>query len=123
MSSSLTSTRRAPTAKPNSKALWIYDFRTNMHFTLRKNHAEAFRPRRLRSRATLPRNRSKRQETERFKRFPVDDLLKRDKLNLDIFWLKDDSLDDVDSLPPPDEIAAEIVENLQAALGAVHVSR
>jgi type I restriction enzyme M protein len=35
---------------------------------------------------------------------------------LDIFWLKDDSLDDVDSLPPPDEIAAEIVENLQAAL-------
>lgn len=46
------------------------------------------------------------------------DLLKRDKLNLDIFWLKDESLDDVDSLPPPDVIAAEIVENLQAALDA-----
>ena len=46
------------------------------------------------------------------------ELLKRDKLNLDIFWLKDESLDDVDSLPPPDEIAAEIVENLQAALEA-----
>jgi type I restriction enzyme M protein len=39
-------------------------------------------------------------------------------LNLDIFWLKDESLDDVDSLPPPDEIVAEIVENLQAALEA-----
>ena len=62
--------------------------------------------------------RGKRKETERFKRFAVDDLLKRDKLNLDIFWLKDESLDDVDSLPPPDEIAAEIVENLQAALEA-----
>lgn len=46
------------------------------------------------------------------------ELLKRDKLNLDIFWLKDDSLDDVDSLPPPDVIAAEIVEHLQAALEA-----
>ena len=46
------------------------------------------------------------------------DLLKRDKLDLDIFWLKDESLDDVDSLPPPDEIAADIVENLQAALEA-----
>ena len=60
----------------------------------------------------------KRKESERFKRFDVDGLLKRDKLNLDIFWLKDESLDDVDSLPPPDEIAAQIVENLQAALDA-----
>ena len=48
----------------------------------------------------------------------MDDLLKRDKLNLDLLWLKDDSLDDVDSLPPPDEIAAQMVENLQAALDA-----
>ncbi len=63
-------------------------------------------------------NHTERQETERFKRFEVADLLKRDKLNLDIFWLKDESLDDVDSLPPPEEIAAEIVENLQAALEA-----
>ena len=63
-------------------------------------------------------DRGKRKETDRFKRFDVADLLKRDKLNLDIFWLKDDSLDDVDSLPAPDVIAAEIVENLQAALEA-----
>jgi len=40
----------------------------------------------------------------------------RDKINLDIFWLKDDTLDDPDLLPPPDEIAAETVENLEAAL-------
>ena len=49
-------------------------------------------------------------------RFGYDELLQRDKLNLDIFWLKDESLDDADSLPPPDVIAAEIVENLEAAL-------
>ena len=57
-----------------------------------------------------------RKETERFHRFSYEDLVQRDKLNLDIFWLKDDSLQDVDSLPAPDIIAAEIVENLAAAL-------
>jgi type I restriction enzyme M protein len=55
-------------------------------------------------------------ETERFRRFAYADLIARDKVNLDIFWLKDDTLDDPDLLPPPDEIAAEIVENLEAAL-------
>jgi hypothetical protein len=39
-----------------------------------------------------------------------------DKLNLDIFWLKDESLEDSANLPDPDIIAAEIVEDLQAAL-------
>ena len=51
-----------------------------------------------------------------FKRFTYDELIARDKLNLDLFWLKDDSLEDIDSLPEPDVIAAEIVENLEAAL-------
>ena len=51
-----------------------------------------------------------------FRRFDYDTLTKRDKINLDILWLKDDSLDDPDLLPPPDEIAAEIVESLEAAL-------
>jgi len=53
---------------------------------------------------------------ERFKRFDVADLLKRDKVNLDIFWLKDESLEDSANLPSPDAIAAEIVEDLEAAL-------
>lgn len=57
-----------------------------------------------------------RRETERFRRFAYDELVKRDKLNLDIFWLKDDSLEDVDDLPEPDVLSAEIVENLEAAL-------
>ncbi len=101
--------------KPTSKALWIYDFRTNRHFTLRKNTLKAADLDDF-SASYAAGDRTKRKETECFKRFAVDDLLKRDKLNLDILWLKDDSLDDIDSLPPPDEIAAEIVENLQAAL-------
>lgn len=103
--------------KPNTKALWIYDFRTNKDFTLKKNPLRAADLGEF-EKCYRSGDRGKRRETERFKRFPVEDLLKRDKLNLDIFWLKDNSLDDMDSLPPPDEIAAEIVENLQAALEA-----
>jgi type I restriction enzyme M protein len=103
--------------KPNTKALWIYDFRTNMHFTLKKNPLKASDLDDFKA-CYKAGDRGKRKETERFRKFDVADLLKRDKLNLDIFWLKDDSLDDIDSLPPPDEIALEIVENLQAALEA-----
>ena len=60
--------------------------------------------------------RRERAETDYFRRFAHAELVARDKVNLDIFWLKDDTLDDPDLLPPPDEIAAEIVENLEAAL-------
>ena len=71
-----------------------------------------------------PGNRIQREETERFKRFKrfkrfdVGDLLKRDKLNLEIFSMKNESQDDVDSLPPSDVLVTEIVDNLQAALMA-----
>jgi type I restriction enzyme M protein len=61
-------------------------------------------------------NRHERSENERFKCFAYDDLVKRDKVNLDIFWLKDESLEDSANLPAPDIIAAEIVEDLEAAL-------
>jgi len=57
-----------------------------------------------------------RKETERFKSFAYEDLLKREKVSLDIFWLKDESLGDSANLPDPDVIAAEIAEDLQAAL-------
>ena len=61
-------------------------------------------------------NRHERKESERFKSFTYEELTKRDKLNLDIFWLKDESLEDSANLPDPDIIAAEIVEDLEAAL-------
>ena len=63
-----------------------------------------------------PGARHDRAETERFKAFEYDELIERDKTNLDIFWLKDDSLEDTENLPAPDVLAADIVENLGAAL-------
>lgn len=102
--------------KVATEALWVYDFRTNKNFTLRERPLK---------RADLDdfvacygkkHKRHERQESERFKRFGYDELAKRDKLNLDIFWLKDASATDPDSLPPPDEVAAEIVNSLELAL-------
>jgi type I restriction enzyme M protein len=96
--------------------LWVYDFRTNQRFTLRE------RPLKREDLVDFvtcygPRGRrNKRKESERFRAFSYDDLIKRDKVNLDIFWLKDDGHIDPNSLPPPEEIAAEIVENLELAL-------
>lgn len=102
--------KRPASKEAQTRELWIYDFRTNVHFTLKTNPLKA---------ADLDdfvQCFKERQETERFRRFSYDDLIKRDKLNLDLFWLKDDSLQDLDHLPAPEVIAAEIVENLQAAL-------
>jgi type I restriction enzyme M protein len=107
--------RKPAAEQPWTSSLWIYDLRTNRHFTLKENPL---------SRADLddfvacfrPENRHERAEAERFHAFAYDDLVKRDKANLDIFWLKDESLEDSANLPAPDVIAAEIVEDLQAAL-------
>ena len=70
-----------------------------------------------------PENRHERKETwseenpdGRFRRFDVKEILERDKTSLDLFWIKDKSLADLDSLPAPDEIAVDIIENLQSAL-------
>jgi type I restriction enzyme M protein len=98
-----------------TEKLWIYDLRTNMHFTLKTN------PLRFEGLADFincynPENRHERQEAERFKVFTYDELMQRDKVSLDIFWLKDDSLEDSDNLPAPDILAREIMENLESAL-------
>ena len=61
-------------------------------------------------------NRFNRQESERFRAFPYDELMQRDKVSLDIFWLKDDSLEDLENLPTPDILARNIAENLESAL-------
>src|SRR5947209_3335544 len=63
-----------------------------------------------------PKNRFDRKERERFRVFGYDKLLQRDKVNLDIFWLKNESLEDSENLPAPDIIAKEIAENLESAL-------
>ena len=107
--------RKPASETPWTKDLWIYDLRTNRRFTLKANPL---------TRADLDdfvscyhsENRLQREETERFRRFTYDELVKRDKANLDIFWLRDESMEDTANLPPPDEIAAEILEDLRAAL-------
>ena len=58
----------------------------------------------------------KRVETERFRRFSYADVTSRGKANLDITWLRDESLEDSSNLPAPGVLAAEIVEELEAAL-------
>lgn len=57
-----------------------------------------------------------RKETERFGPFSYDELMQRDKISLDMFWLRDESFEDTENLPDPDVLASEIVENLEAAL-------
>jgi type I restriction enzyme M protein len=107
---------RKPAAEtPWTKELWVYDLRTNKHFTLKQNplrreHLDEFVS------LYMPEARHQREESERFKRFTYDELLARDKVSLDITWLRDESLEDVDNHPPPEVIAQEIVEDLEAAL-------
>lgn len=65
-----------------------------------------------------PENRQERSPSERFKFYSYEELMTRNKASLDIFWLKDDSLDNLDDLPPPDVLQQEIIEHLEAALAA-----
>jgi type I restriction enzyme M protein len=108
---------KKPAAKtPWTQELWVYDLRTNKNFTLRQNPiADEDVKEFVEVYQTINRTR-KRVESERFKRFTYADLMARDKANLDIFWLKDDSLADTENLPKPAVLAAEIVEDLEEAL-------
>jgi type I restriction enzyme M protein len=99
----------------HTQGVWFYDLRTNKHFTLKT------RPLKLDDLQDFvacyhPENRHQRTESPRFKYFTCDALMARDKASLDIFWLKDDSLDNLDDLPPPDVLQQEIIEHLEAAL-------
>ncbi|MCE7926634.1 MAG: SAM-dependent DNA methyltransferase [Haliscomenobacteraceae bacterium CHB4] len=109
---------------PWTKAVWIYDFRTNIHFTQKKNPLR-FEDLQDFIRCYKPENRHVRTETwspdnpdGRWRKFSYDDILARDKTSLDIFWIKDKSLADLDNLPDPDVLALEIVENLEAGLAS-----
>ena len=114
--------RKPASETPWTKQLWIYDLRTNRDFSLKQNPL---------TRADLdefvacyhPENRHEREATwseadpqGRWRAYSLTELMARDKVNLDIFWLRDESLEDSASLPEPDVLAAEIVEDLQAAL-------
>ena len=68
------------------------------------------------SKTRMRANRHERKESERFKAFTHEELIKRDKVNLDIFWLQDEALEDSANLPAPEIIAADITADLEAAL-------
>ena len=119
---SCSSTRSRRREEPWTERLWVYDLRTNMHFT-QKEHplqrqdldefVECYRPGQRHERVETW---SEANPDGRWRSYSYEELAKRDKLNLDMFWLRDKSLEESEDLPEPDVIAQEIVEDLQAAL-------
>lgn len=114
--------KRPASENPWTKEVWIYDLRTNLHYSLKQN------PLRINDLEDFiacfnSANRHDRKETwtpenpeGRWRKFLYEDVIKRDKKNLDIFWIKDKSLEESENLPSPEIIAAEIVEDLEEAL-------
>jgi type I restriction enzyme M protein len=113
---------RKPGSKtPWTKTLWVYDLRTNIHFTLRQNQltrsdldefVACYRPgERQKRRATW----SEKTPEGRWRSYTYEELLARDKVSLDLFWLRDESLEDSASLPDPHVLAREIADDLRAA--------
>ena len=106
-----------------TKEIWFYDFRTNIHFTLKKNPLK-FEDLKEFITCYNPTNRHNRKELYnaetnpegRWRKFSYDDIIARDKTSLDISWIKDKSLADLDNLPDPDVLAGDIIENLEAGL-------
>jgi type I restriction enzyme M protein len=114
--------KKPASERPWTKKLWIYDFRTNKDFTLKTNplkrsdldeFVKCYNPENRHNRKSTW---SERNTQGRWRAFDYEELISRDKASLDIFWLKDESLEDSENLPEPDILAREIVEDLQAAL-------
>ncbi|MEX8520422.1 MAG: N-6 DNA methylase [Leptothrix sp. (in: b-proteobacteria)] len=106
---------RPKDGQTHTRGIWFYDLRTNQHFTLKT------RPLRLEDLRDFiacyhPADRHLRRASERFRFYAHDELIARDKASLDLFWLKDDSLDKLDDLPPPEALQQEIIDHLEAAL-------
>ena len=104
---------------PWTSKLWIYDLRTNQHFTLKenpmtKNDLKDF------VQCYSAKNRSKRKKSDRFLSFTYDEISRRDKTNLDIFWVKDQSLEDAEHIPDPSEIVPKIQKELQSAVSSIN---
>jgi len=111
--------------EPWTRQVWYYDYRTNIHHTLKR------KPLRFEDLEDFiacynPLNPQERQATwhpednpeGRWRSYSLEELMARDKTSLDVFWLKDKSLTDLDNLPEPDELAEEIIENLEAGLAS-----
>ncbi len=114
---------RKPGAKaPWTKTLWVYDLRTNKHFTLKTRRlaradlddfVACYRPGERQKRAATC---TKKNPEGRWRPYTYDEIIARDKVSLDLFWLRDESLEDSASLPDPNILAQEIADDLRAAL-------
>jgi type I restriction enzyme M protein len=110
---------------PWTQEMWIYDYRTNIRHTLKKSPLK-FEDLQDFISCYNPSNRRKRKETwhseknpeGRWRKFTYEEIVGRDKTSLDITWIKDKSLADLDNLPDPDVLANDIIENLEAAVGS-----
>jgi type I restriction enzyme M protein len=100
---------------PQTRQLWIYDLRTNKHFTLKTNPLTYDNLKDF-IKYYNSKNRQQRTETERFKPYTYENLIQRDRATLDITWIKDESLEELEHLPEPEILAAEILEKLEDAL-------
>ncbi|GGE40357.1 type I restriction enzyme M protein [Pedobacter psychrotolerans] len=107
---------------PATKEVWIYDYRTNVRHTPKKNplkheHLEDF-IKCFKATDISKREESwnKMSETGRWRKYSYEEIIERDKTSLDIFWLKDDNLIDLDNLPDPDVLIDDIIENIESAL-------
>jgi type I restriction enzyme M protein len=110
---------RGTSEKDNTQRVWFYDMRTNMpsfgkRTPLTRSHFKEFEAC-FGDRADGSAARTDQGEEGRFRCFSREEIAKRNE-NLDISWLRDESLQSADDLPEPDEIAAEIMLNLQSAL-------
>jgi len=106
----------------HTKRVWFYDLRTNKKFTLKQRpltikdleeFISLYKRDDMESREATW---SEEEKEGRWRSYSLDDILARDKASLDIFWLNDDNLIDLENLPSPTEIASEIVSNLEEAL-------
>jgi len=108
----------------HTKEIWFYDYRTNIHHTPKKNpmrmddlldFVEVYNPKNIYKRKETW---STENEDGRWKKYSYKEIIERDKTNLDIFWIKDKSLTDLENLPDPDILASEIIENIESGLNS-----
>ncbi|MCY3841675.1 MAG: N-6 DNA methylase, partial [Gammaproteobacteria bacterium] len=115
---------RPASPDPQTSKVWYYDYRTNVHHTLKQKpltyaHLQDFVA------CYNPEHRHVRDESwgednpnGRWRAFSREELLERDKAGLDVFWLKDASMTDLENLPEPEVLADQIIENLRSALAS-----
>ena len=111
--------------EPWTKEVWFYDYRTNIHHTLKRKAMQfadltdfiaCYKPENIHTRSETWHEENN--PDGRWRKYGYDELVARDKTSLDVFWLKDKSLTDLDNLPEPDDLAEEIIENLEAGLNS-----